>query len=181
MKFTTPLTKEEGHIVGYAIVDDADIVKSSKDNTATGDETLAQAQKAIDHWEVFLRATGGALVPNKSHWYYVAFKRVKGIWRYSQFDTTRKLWVRDEYGNTVEMTQVSITEARRTLGVYLAPNGSNVQMKEALLHKARMWAEQIRVGHLGREESWRALRTAILKSIEYPLLSTTFSEIVYRT
>ena len=74
MKFITPLSQQKSHIVGIAIVDDADIVESEITNTATGEETLIKAQEALDHWEGGLRATGGAIVPAKSHWYYVAFR-----------------------------------------------------------------------------------------------------------
>ena len=106
----------------------------------------------------------------------VDFTWTRGKWTYSAFDPSRQLKVRDENGQEVEVQQVPVQEAKRTLGVYLAPDGSNDQMKEALLNKAKEWAEQIRVGHLGREESWRALKTTIMKSIEYPLLSSTFSD-----
>ena len=82
----------------------------------------------------------------------------------------------DEHNQQVNAQQVPVQETRRTLVVYLAPDGIDDQMKEVLLDRAREWAEQIRVGHLGREESWRALKTTIMKSIEYPLLSTTFSD-----
>ena len=55
-------------------------------------------------------------------------------------------------------------------GVYfITLDGNDDQMTSVFREKAEEWAEQIRVGHLLREESWRALRTARIKTIEYPL------------
>ena len=45
MKFVTPLTKQKCHIIGYAIVDDVDIVESAATNTATGYETLVNHKR----------------------------------------------------------------------------------------------------------------------------------------
>lgn len=176
MKFITPWTREKGHIVGFAIVDDADLAESQVDVNATGPNNLVQAQKALDHWEGGIRATGGAIVPDKSHWYYVDFEWKQGKWSYVRFRADRVLTVLNEFGTRVDVDQVPLNEARRTLGVYLAPDGSNTQMKQILLEKAKEWAEQIRVRHLGRKETWRALSSTIMQTIEYPLLSATFTQ-----
>ena len=176
IKFTTQVSKETGHLVGYAIVDNADIVETAASNSASGDEILNRAQEGLDHWEGGLRATGGAIVPKKSHWCYVDFEWIRGRWKYAPFDKERQLWVRDESGRKVQLEQVPVNEARRTLGVYLSPDGNNSDMKRVLLNKARTWAEHIRLGHLGRDKSWRALRTTIHKTIEFSLLSTTFTK-----
>ena len=176
MRFKTPITREAVHVVGFAIVDDADLVISETDANTTGDRTLQLAQKALDHWEGGVRCTGGAIVPAKSHWYYISFKWIEGQWSYEDIDETKSLTVLNEFQERVELTQVPVSEAKKTLGVFLAPDGNNRDMLQYLTPKAQEWSEQMRVGQLGRDEIWRALQTTIMKTIEYPLLSTTFEE-----
>ena len=70
-----------------------------------------------------------------------------------------------------------IVEARvttqRTLGVRLAPDGSNDVEEKYLTGIAKDWAERIRTGHIPRVLVWESLTTIILKSIQYPLPATT--------
>ena len=37
-------------------------------NDHAGSDLIPEMQAALDHWEGGLRASGGALVPDKSHW-----------------------------------------------------------------------------------------------------------------
>ena len=131
MKFIPPLSKQKSHIVGYAIVDDADIVESAVSNTATGEEILLKAQEALDHWEGGLRATGGAIVPAKSHWYFVDFQWRKGKWSYSCFDPSRTLKVKNEQGHEVTVQQVPVqdTESQCMTGQLLQQNWELMQLE----------------------------------------------------
>ena len=52
-------------------VDDADIIHVATDTETNGREVAKQMQQAMDTWEGGLHATGGALVPSKSHWYLI--------------------------------------------------------------------------------------------------------------
>jgi len=45
-------------------------------------------QGSVLNWEGLLRATGGALVPNKCFWYLLDFENKNGHWKYL---TTRQL------------------------------------------------------------------------------------------
>ena len=69
----TALTVSAVNFVCYAFVDDANVVHTAKDVDTTGDTVRQDMQQAIDHWEGVLRATGGALVPEKSYWYLINF------------------------------------------------------------------------------------------------------------
>jgi hypothetical protein len=40
-------------------------------------------QEAIDAWEYSLKATGGAIVPEKTVWWLVSFKWCRSEWRYA--------------------------------------------------------------------------------------------------
>jgi hypothetical protein len=69
----TALTILVVQFVCFAFVDDVDVVHTAKDVDTTGHIVMQEMQQAIDHWEGGLRATGGALVPEKSYWYLIDF------------------------------------------------------------------------------------------------------------
>ena len=83
-------------------------------------------QRSLDHWEGGIRATGGAIVPEKSHWYLIDFKWDQGNWHYAtKEDAPATLTVQDSTGQRCTLDQLSTHEARRTLGVRLAPDGND--------------------------------------------------------
>jgi hypothetical protein len=58
--------KKQSHIVGYAFVGDTDLVQfDSRDPKISVEETLDKMQDSINCWEGGLKATGGAIVPQK--------------------------------------------------------------------------------------------------------------------
>jgi hypothetical protein len=74
------LTGEEVKFAGYAFVDDADQVVTSPNPKATYKEVAELMQGSADTWEGGIRATGGAIGPEKSHFYLLEF-----IWRNGTF------------------------------------------------------------------------------------------------
>ena len=87
-----------------------------------------------------------------------------------------QIFVRNEKGQKIELTLLTVKEAKRMLGVYLAANGENITQIEHLRDVAENWKEKIRVGHLIHNDAWTALTTTVMKSLEYPLLATTLTE-----
>jgi Reverse transcriptase (RNA-dependent DNA polymerase) len=61
------------HFVGYCFVDDTDLIEFPGEIT-TAAMVANSIQNAVDAWEAGIRATGGAIVPDKSHWYLIAYK-----------------------------------------------------------------------------------------------------------
>jgi hypothetical protein len=59
----------------YAFVNDTDLVHTHPGDDHQGSGLIPEMQEAVNHWEGGLRASGGALVPSKSHWYLVDFNR----------------------------------------------------------------------------------------------------------
>jgi hypothetical protein len=80
--FQSPISRNDFRFVGYAFVDDTDLVVSRKD--LQGAELIAEMQKALNVWEGCLRPSGGALEPAKSFWYLVEFEWDKGNWSYKE-------------------------------------------------------------------------------------------------
>jgi len=67
--------------VGYAFVDDMDVIQSMlQDDQASEIEKL---QAAIDTWEFSLKTTCGAIVPEKTVWWLVSFKWTGADWSYA--------------------------------------------------------------------------------------------------
>jgi hypothetical protein len=83
--------------------------------------------------------------------------------------------VRDPLGVIQPLKQLQPWEAERTLGVRLAPDGNMMTQFEWMLATARKWADTIRSGYLPCYLTWQTWRTTILKTMEYPLPTTTLS------
>ena len=83
----------------------------------------------------------------------------------------------DTEGKKTNIQQLPVTKGMKTLGVTLAPDGNNIDLVTSLEDKANEWADLILTGHLQKEEAWRAMQSTIIRSLEYPLVATTLTEI----
>ena len=64
--------------MGYAFVDDTDLVSSTY-LPSTLDSVYAGIQHSLNAWRSGIHASGGAIVPEKSHWYLIDFKWTNGV------------------------------------------------------------------------------------------------------
>jgi hypothetical protein len=71
--FKLSISSQNIHFVGYAFVDDKDLIQTSRDSNKTGDEMWEQVQEGINTWEGIISATGGALAVEKSPWWLIDF------------------------------------------------------------------------------------------------------------
>jgi hypothetical protein len=71
---------------------------------------------------------------------------------------------------------LEVTEARKTLGVFIAMDGNQRDQTQALWEKATKWADQVRTGRLSHAEAWFSLQFCVMKSLEYPLMATSLSK-----
>jgi hypothetical protein len=100
--------------VCYAFVDDTDLVHTRTGENHTASDLIPEMQGAVDHWEGGLRASGGALVPSKSHWYLVDFKWRNDSWEYCTIaDNPGALSMLDHTGARVPLERVEVSEARK--------------------------------------------------------------------
>ena len=74
IKFHSPLSGSDTQVVVYVFVDDCDMCETAPDWECPSNQLLASMQASLDLWEGGLQATGGALVPDNSHWYFVLFR-----------------------------------------------------------------------------------------------------------
>jgi hypothetical protein len=175
-EFVSALTGAIVKFVGYAFVDDTDLCHTARNATDSGAMVAQCLQEAVHCWAGTIRATGGAIVPHKSHWVLIDFKWKDGIWDYATIaDTPAALEVRDSQGVLRQLERLEPSEARRTLGVRLAPDGNNRAEHEHLRSISEQWADYICTGFLPRPLVWTALMTTIFPKLRYPLPATTFS------
>ena len=71
--------------------------------------------------------------------------------------------------------RLPVTEAQKALGIYTRPDGNMVDEKEHLRQLAEKWAGSLRTRRVHKNDAWYCLNATILKSIEYPLVVTTFT------
>ena len=174
--FRSALTGEVIHFVGYAFVDDTDLCQTCPTPDSSYREVLSTMQDALCLWEGGIKATGGAIVPAKTHWYLIDFQWTDGKWAYSSdIETPGELQVRDAVGVPTPLERVPVTEARRTLGVRLAPDGNNRAEVEYLRQQAVNWSDKLRTGHLPRYASWVSMNATIMRTLIYPLPATTLT------
>jgi hypothetical protein len=76
----------------------------------------------------------------------------------------------------VELEQLEVTKARKTLGVKIAPTGDNTAQFEHMLEVSHKWAAQIKASYLRQMYAWLSLRSTIWKTLGYPLTCTTLTK-----
>ena len=140
---------------------------------------MQRMQASLNMWEGGLRATGGAIVPDKSHWYLIKFLwDARGKVRYATpTEEPATLRVKGPDGVTQTLQRLHPKEARRTLGVRLSLDGNNNDEVQYRLTQAHSWADSVRTGRLPRSLAWLSLTTSVLQSLLYPLPATTFTKV----
>lgn len=172
-----PISGEQSTFVCYTFVDDTDLVHAP---TTTTDIRVIQQemQNMLNHWEGGLKATGGALVViDKSYWYSISFTWKKNRWHYNSIlDTPHDLSVKDHNGNISKLERLEVSQAKETLGLWIAMDGNQDRQKMELIKKIDTWVAKIRTGLLTKTEARLSLKSGIAKSLDYPLTATMLSK-----
>ena len=163
--FKAAISGTRVYFVAYSFVDDTDLCTTLKDQKASGQQVAAIMQDTLDLWEGGLRATGGAIEPSKTYWHLVEYIWRQGDWRYAtEAECPAVLQVKDcQHGHLHMLDRLSPSEARRTLGVFLDPDGNQKQQVEILREKSKHWADRVRMGHLPRHLTWKALKASLFR------------------
>ena len=175
----SPLSQEDDHFVGFAFVDDTDIVEGYlKTADFTIYDIMTSMQEAVNRWEGGLKATGGAIRPDKSFIYPIDFKfDQRGVCSHKlPEEINSEITVRDHNDTRYPLRQVPAHVGEETLGVYLAPDGSCKEATAVLRKKADRWRNNIQVGKLPPHEAWQCVSSTILKTLMYPLPALTMTE-----
>jgi hypothetical protein len=164
-------------LVGIQFVDDCDLVHSGHSNNTPVATIAEEMQQALDSWDGLLRATGGALEKEKSYWYLIDYERRKGKWGYkSPASTPGELLLYNDETNTREpIPRLSCHTGKKALGIYTSPDGHMSHEAKYLRQKGQTWADSLRANRIRKDDSWYCLNSAIMKTIEYPLVATSFT------
>ena len=175
--FKTTISGGHIHLVGYAFVDDTDfLLGQTKGETIQ--QLIARTQEGIDMWEGLVRATGGALIIEKSAWWLIdVVWDQNGDWKYRKIDEMPgNLQTRDWDGTQQPLNRKEVSEAFETLGVWIAPDGQQDTAFLKLKTKAENWASKIQKAKLQHTDVYYAWVSTITKSLEYPLPALSLSK-----
>ena len=160
-------------IVCFAFVDDTDLIHVNHDLSVPRTQLIQESQSALDMWEGLIRATGGDLAPEKSYWYLVEIQRKNGQWAYvKQDEAPADLWLKN---GTFKVQRKDVSEAAEALGIQSRPDGKMIDELKYLKGKVAKWCDAVRTKRLHKSEAWYCLNCTIMKTIEYPLMATTFT------
>jgi hypothetical protein len=171
LSLASGISKTPLNFVCYAFVDDTDIIHTARHIDTPGEDILEEVQSCVDHWEGGSAATGAAMqAKDKSYWYLIDFEWNGKDWRYRTIaDMPGELDVREYTGERVTLSRLEPNEARETLGVYIAMDGNCKRQILALREKAVQYNSHITRGFLNPGEAWYALKSTIMKTLEYPM------------
>ena len=176
--FTTdPISLEEIHSAGALFVDDADLYTGDDRQPEPNElinpaELWLQTQSNLDQWSDLLRASGGALKPEKCFWYSLDYKCNAGIWSY--VDTSDfELKIINADGEEIIIEQKTPTMSMKTLGVNDAPAGGDVAHLEYLSNKSKIWINRMKNGHLPSHIAWMAYKLQLWASLRYGIGTMT--------
>ena len=177
---TSPLTNEETNVCGFAYVDDTDLIAMT-DTNDTGIAT-ERMQKIVNDWEAVSKTTGGALVPSKCWAWVIGFGWSGDNWHYKKTANDGiEMSIKNAEECLEQMKKLQPDCAKEMLGVRLAPDGNNKAQISAMKEKMKMFAENMRVGHVNKHEAWVNLTQIAMKSLEYMLPAMTITEDEYKS
>ncbi len=110
--------------MGYAFVDDSDLVETLKEE-GTFQDLIKSLQDAVNSWEGSLSATSGAIIPQKSYWYLVELAWSGVGWRYKRVNEYQgDIKVRNIDGKLETLKWNEVDFAEETLGIHMASDGN---------------------------------------------------------
>jgi hypothetical protein len=113
---------------------------------------------------------------NKTDYVAIDFTAKNGIMQMKDATSMQQLMARDTNGAYKPLTQLKVTDARKTLGVYQSPTGNEDAQFKYIRDIVSKWASRIKTSHISRKDTLKAIRTTIGRTLEYPLPATSLQE-----
>ena len=162
----------------FCFVDDTDVIEAGNTVHHSGESICSSVQEAATLWSGGIRATGGAINPEKSFWWLIDFSWDSrlGRWKFRRKNSvapTFDLQISGLSGVLEPLRRLEPDDSERTLGVMLAPLENHKAQEEQLTVKAKEWAEQLRPHLLHKYDVLPLIKSTILKKLEYPMALTT--------
>ena len=140
--FLAAITATQLQLMGFAFVDDTDLLHTAPDVDTPATACLHLFQAAIDCWEGCLRVTGGGIHPgkDKSFWCLIDHKWNPQTckWEYmSATDAPAEVTIRQPNGEErTPLERIEPHESRKTLGIQIAMDGNQEGEKDYLKQQA---------------------------------------------
>ena len=166
------ITRNSLKTCGFSYVDDCDLICTGSNPR----RVAVRLQAILKAWDRYMQVTGAAIAPDKCWWYLVDYKWSRGLWKHHHAGRDLVLRVRDKNKRIHAKPCLKPDEAKEMVGVFLSPDGKQTEQLTQLKLKAQKWAAFVKCGRLDYVSTWIALRTTILKTIEYPLAATTLTK-----
>ncbi|CAJ1945764.1 unnamed protein product, partial [Cylindrotheca closterium] len=129
----------------FCFVDDTDVIEAGDTVHHSGEDICASVQAAATLWSGGIRATGGAINPEKSFWWHIDFEwdARNGQWRFRRKCSAApdfNLKIPGLYGDIEPLRRLEPDDSKRTLGVMLLPLENHKAQEAQLVSKAKEWA-----------------------------------------
>jgi hypothetical protein len=141
--FKTAISGDTLSIAGFSYVDGTDLTQSTTPTVTTAEEVLEKMQEGLNTWEGLVKASGGALLNDKSCWWYVDFTfNNKCDWTYKEMEELEgKHTAIDTDGTRKALMRLNVDESFETLGVQLNPIGNDDAVFEDMKKWANDWSQ----------------------------------------
>ena len=173
-KLHSALEKTFFHLSGFAFVDDADTVQTGDLDEPTY-TMLEKAQEELDLWENLIRTSGGGLEGDKSDFAIINYTWNEGTWQYEKKDENNKMTVRAGEERRETLKQLGPSTARRTLGVWQAIDGNEMEQTTQMTKRSTEWARSAVRSSLSRADVKVGITTSLYPSITYGMEATTLT------
>ena len=137
-----------------------------------------QTEANVQFYGRVLFTTGGRLALHKC-----AISLLRTLWRNGKRSyenthiTTRPLTIQQGISQDYQKIKiVSPKEARRMLGVYVAPDGNCDLQTKLLRSKSEEWSQRIRNNRMATFETLMSYNQGLMKSLEFPLGASLLTE-----
>jgi hypothetical protein len=139
------------------------------------DSLFDNATKNLNNWAQLLWMSGGNLNSNKCFYYYLQ-PNYNFQTQQITYETSRKapghITLTDPATNNEHpLTGLEPKEARRTLGVLLAPDGNTSQQYELTRDKAHLFTNKLRYSRAKKHTKWIALTSVLEPAFLHPLMA----------
>jgi hypothetical protein len=162
---------------GFLFVDDTDLIALASTKTENANQVVARIQAAVRTWHGGLRASGGALKPEKCSWCIADYKWKEGQWYFTRLeDLPCDLLAPDLQGNLTSIERLDPSDAVKVVGVHQSLDGKMTAQVRALKDKADAWGEKIKSGWLPRNLAHQGRDNMIWASLKYPLPACNITE-----
>jgi hypothetical protein len=114
------------------------------------------------------------LAPEKSFWYMLEDIWKKGKRKFAC--TTQCPGTLYLNNGTVKNQRLEPDQAKKALGIMMHPDGNMKEEIQLLKQAASKWCNGLQTKRIHPEEAWYSFKATILRSLEYPLVATTFTQ-----